>query len=75
MDLAGVCCGTDKNPVERALAYAEKTWHDLSTTYLPFYLLMAWSEALTTGVIITLMVVYRPPWVATFDDKAYIENR
>ncbi len=51
------------------------TWHDLSTTYLPFYLLMAWSEALTTGVIITLMVVYRPNWVATFDDKAYIENR
>ncbi|HET9112823.1 MAG TPA: energy-coupling factor ABC transporter permease [Burkholderiales bacterium] len=50
-------------------------WHDLSRTYLPYYLLMAWSEALTTGVIVTLMVVYRPQWVATFDDKTYIENR
>lgn len=56
-------------------AAGDYTWHDLSGSYLPFYMLMAWSEALTTGVIITLLVVYRPNWVATFDDKAYIDNR
>lgn len=43
--------------------------------YLPYYLLMAWSEAVTTGMIITLMVVYRPQWVATFDDKHYIDHK
>jgi uncharacterized membrane protein len=24
---------------------------------------------------VTLMVVYRPEWVATFDDKRYIEGK
>jgi uncharacterized membrane protein len=40
--------------------------------YLPYYLLMAWSEAFATGMLITLMVVYRPAWVATFDDRRYL---
>ena len=43
--------------------------------YLPYYLLMAWAEAFSTGLIVTLMVVYRPEWVATFDDKRYIEGK
>jgi uncharacterized membrane protein len=33
---------------------------------------MAWSEAFATGMLITLMVVYRPAWVATFDDRRYL---
>lgn len=43
--------------------------------YLPYYLLMAWAEAFSTGMVITLLVVYRPEWVATFDDKRYIEGK
>lgn len=43
--------------------------------YLPYYLLMAWSEAFLTGMIVTLMVVYKPEWVATFDDKRYLEGK
>lgn len=43
--------------------------------YLPYYLLMAWAEAFSTGMIITLMVVYKPEWVATFDDKRYLEGK
>lgn len=42
--------------------------------YLPYYLLMAWSEAFATGMIITLLVVYRPQWVATFDDRRYLQR-
>jgi uncharacterized membrane protein len=42
--------------------------------YLPFYLLMAWAEAFATGMIMTLLVVYRPEWVATFDDRRYLLN-
>jgi uncharacterized membrane protein len=47
---------------------------DLLGGYLPWYLLMAWAEAFTTGAAITLMVVYRPDWVATFDDLRYLRN-
>ncbi|HUW28881.1 MAG TPA: energy-coupling factor ABC transporter permease [Sulfuriferula sp.] len=43
--------------------------------YLPYYLLMAWSEAMTTGMIMTVLVAYKPHWVATFDDNSYIKNR
>lgn len=49
--------------------------HYLLQDYLPYYLLMAWSEAFTTGMIVTLLVVYRPEWVATFDDKRYIDGK
>lgn len=49
--------------------------HYLLEEYLPYYLLMAWSEAFLTGMIVTLMVVYKPEWVATFDDKRYIEGK
>lgn len=47
----------------------------LMEEYLPYYLLMAWAEAFTTGMLMTLMVVYKPEWVATFDDKRYIEGK
>ena len=40
--------------------------------YLPYYLLIAWSEAFATGMLVTLMVVYKPEWVATFDDRRYL---
>jgi uncharacterized membrane protein len=43
--------------------------------YLPYYLLLAFSEAWISGMAITLMVVYRPAWVATFDDARYLLNK
>ncbi len=43
--------------------------------YLPYYLLMAWSEAFATGILITVMVVYKPQWVATFDDRRYLLDK
>ncbi len=43
--------------------------------YLPYYLLLAWSEALFTGMTMTLFVVYKPEWVATFDDRRYLRNQ
>lgn len=47
----------------------------LSAHYLPFYLLMIFPEAVLTGSALALMVVYRPRWVATFDDDLYIRNK
>ena len=43
--------------------------------YLPYFILMAWSEAVTTGMAITLMAVYRPLWLDSFDDKRYLHRK
>lgn len=47
----------------------------LVSQYLPYYILMAWSEAMLTGMIVTILVVYRPRLVMTFDDARYIRNK
>lgn len=44
----------------------------LLSEYLPWFLPMAWAEAFLTGGAITLMTVYRPLWVATFDQARYL---
>jgi uncharacterized membrane protein len=36
------------------------------------YVLLAFAEAWLTGAAITLMVVYYPHWVGTFDDRRYL---
>lgn len=43
--------------------------------YLPYYMLMAWSEALATGMTVTLLIVYRPEWVSSFDDQRYLHGK
>ena len=43
--------------------------------YVPYLLYLAWGEAMLTGMVLTLMVVYRPRWVVTFDDARYFEDR
>ncbi|MDA8328898.1 MAG: energy-coupling factor ABC transporter permease [Betaproteobacteria bacterium] len=55
-------------------AMGDYSWLDLSHNYLPYYFLMAWSEAVTTGMLITVLVVYKPQWVATFNDKQYLDQ-
>ena len=47
----------------------------LVNEYLPFYLLMAWGEAFLTGALVTLMVVWKPEWIATFNDARYLARR
>jgi uncharacterized membrane protein len=44
----------------------------LAEQFLPYCLLLAFAEATLTGMIITLLVVYRPRWVGTFDDARYL---
>jgi uncharacterized membrane protein len=43
--------------------------------YLPYLVYLAFGEGTLTGMVLTLMVVYRPHWVATFDDARYIDGR
>lgn len=48
----------------------------LLTHYTPYAtLLISWAEAFTTGMAITVMAVYRPAWLETFDDAKYIQNK
>ncbi|MBL8447662.1 MAG: energy-coupling factor ABC transporter permease [Zoogloeaceae bacterium] len=47
----------------------------LSTHYLPYFLLLGFAEGWMTGMAMTLLVVYRPQWVATFDDQRYLLNK
>lgn len=43
--------------------------------YLPYVLLLAFSEAWLSGMVITLFVIYRPEWVSTFDDSRYLRDQ
>lgn len=47
----------------------------LMSEYLPFFLLLGFSEAWISGAVVTLLVVYRPGWVATFDDRRYLNGK
>lgn len=47
----------------------------LTSNFLPYYILMGWSEALLTGMAITLMTAFRPAWLSTFDDIRYLGHK
>ncbi len=40
--------------------------------YLPYFALLGFAEAWLNGAAITLMVVYYPRWVGSFDDRRYL---
>jgi len=50
-------------------------WSYLTSEYLPYFLLLGFSEAWLSGMLMTLFVIYRPNWVATFDDSSYLANK
>ena len=47
----------------------------LTSEYLPYFILLGFSEAWLTGMVMTLFVVYRPNWVFTFDDSLYLAKK
>lgn len=47
----------------------------LLAEYLPYFGLLAFSEAWIGGVMVTMLVVYRPDWVVTFDDRRYLADK
>lgn len=50
---------------------ADLLWSD----YFPYYILLGFSEAWLNGGAITLMIVYFPTWVGSFDDRRYLWNK
>jgi uncharacterized membrane protein len=51
------------------------TPEQLAEKYSPLLVLLTVPEAFITGMLITLMVVYRPGWVGTFDDNRYLKGK
>jgi uncharacterized membrane protein len=47
----------------------------LMSEYWPYFLLLGFSEAWISGMVITLFVIYRPNWIASFDDARYLANK
>ncbi|HEX8011588.1 MAG TPA: energy-coupling factor ABC transporter permease [Casimicrobiaceae bacterium] len=43
--------------------------------YVPYFLYLGFGEATITGMLTTMLVVYRPSWVTTFDDARYLSRR
>jgi uncharacterized membrane protein len=43
--------------------------------YLPYYFLLGFAEAWLNGAMVTLMVVYVPHWVGSFDDRRYLLHK
>ncbi|MDD2884702.1 MAG: energy-coupling factor ABC transporter permease [Dechloromonas sp.] len=53
-------------------AYA---WDYLFAEYFPYFLLLAFSEAWLSGMLVTLFVIYRPQWMGSFDDARYLSGK
>lgn len=47
----------------------------LAANYLPYVLLLGFSEAWLSGAVVTVLVIYRPDWVVSFDDRQYLKNK
>lgn len=47
----------------------------LSEDYLPYFVLLGFSEAWLAGMVLTLMVVYRPDWLTAYDESRYLRQR
>ncbi len=48
---------------------------ELGRNFLPFLVLLALPEGSLNGIAMTVMVVYKPTWVATFSDRLYLAKR
>lgn len=44
----------------------------LAENYLPYFVLLGFSEAWLAGMVLTLMLVYRLAWISTFDEARYL---
>lgn len=47
----------------------------LLVDYFPYYLLLGFSEAWLAGAVITVMTVWLPGWVVTFDERRYLQGK
>jgi uncharacterized membrane protein len=51
------------------------SWQDLVDHYLPFVPMMVFAEGFFTGMLATSMVLFRPEWIGSFDDRRYLNGK
>jgi uncharacterized membrane protein len=50
-------------------------WDDVKNNFLKIIPLVIFPEALFNGMIMTLLIIYKPDWVYTYHDKFYIDDK
>jgi uncharacterized membrane protein len=50
-------------------------WTSLVHNYIRYSPLMMFIEAFITGMLLTLLVVFKPEWVLTFSDQKYLQGK
>ena len=43
--------------------------------YLTVYIPIMYPEAFITGAVVSIFVIYKPEWIATFDDQRYLHKK
>jgi len=51
------------------------SWDDIYHRYLPFAPMMVFAEGFFTGMLTTSMVLFRPEWIGSFDDRRYLSGK
>ncbi|MEN9460235.1 MAG: hypothetical protein RIS84_255, partial [Pseudomonadota bacterium] len=49
-------------------------WQDLGEQPM-FIIVMLFPEAFLNGMVMTILVVFRPEWVSSFSDKHYLKGK
>ena len=57
------------------LCCSDYTLDELARRYLPFVPLMIFAEGFFTGMLATAMVLFRPEWIGSFDDRKYLQGK
>lgn len=71
--LAILCCGLASYAL--LMAANGPLSEDVLHQYLLLYVPITYPEAFLTGGIISVLVLYRPQWVASFDDNRYLNDK
>ena len=50
-------------------------WQTVKDNYLVLLPLLLFMEGLFNGMTVTLLIVYKPKWVYTFNDKFYMQGK
>ncbi len=50
-------------------------WDDIYYRYLPFTPMMLFAEGFFTGMLTSSLVLFRPEWIGSFDDRRYLSGK
>lgn len=70
--LVGMICGYTSAAI--LVASGNYSYATLSDSVLPFFPIMFFPEAVFNGWVMTLLVVFKPEWVYSFQDEEYLNK-